>query len=314
MINPKKIIAVIGATGLQGGGVVNAILNDPDSEFTVRAITRDPDSAKARELRKLGAEVVAADLSDLKSLENAFSGAYGAFLVSFFWNHTDAETDLQHIKNMAIAAKNTDLQHVVYSTLEDTREFYPAGDLSSDGKYRASHMDVKGEGNQFFIDLGVPTTLLLTLFYWENFLNPGTRPLRYNGIPTLAFPPMGDKMWPGIAVEDIGKSVYGLFKKGKEYIGKKVGISGGHLTGSEYAEGLSKALGEKITFNPPTLDQFRTFDMPLIEDIANSFQFAQDFNKEFSDARSIEFTRSINPELLTFEQWAEKNKHLLVID
>lgn len=312
----KKIIVIVGATGLQGNGLAKAILNDINSEYSVRAITRDPNSEKAKELERLGAEIVIADISDLESLKKAFSGAYGAYIVSFFWHHLDTARDLQDIKNMATASKETGLKHVVYSTLEDTREYYPAGEgiTSEDGKYRAAHMDVKGEGDQFFTDLEVPTTLLLTCFYWENFYNQGTRPARHNGVTLLTFPPMGERLWPGIAVEDIGKAAYGIFKNGTAYFGKTVGIAGGHLTGKDYAEGLSKVLAEQITFSPPTLDAFRNFEMPFIEDIANSFQFAYDFNDEFAAARDIEFTRKINPELQSFDQWAEANKERLKID
>ncbi|HET9696444.1 MAG TPA: NmrA family NAD(P)-binding protein, partial [Terriglobales bacterium] len=78
----KKIIAVIGATGMQGGGLVRAILNDKNGEFGVRAITRNPNSEKAKELARLGAEVVSADLDDEQSLQRAFAGAYGAFCVT----------------------------------------------------------------------------------------------------------------------------------------------------------------------------------------------------------------------------------------
>ena len=83
----KKIIAVAGATGAQGGGLVRSILADPNGEFTVRAITRDPDSPKARALAAAGADVVAADIADLAAVARAFDGAYGAYCVTFFWNH-----------------------------------------------------------------------------------------------------------------------------------------------------------------------------------------------------------------------------------
>src|SRR5512140_2576960 len=83
----KKIIAVLGATGAQGGGLVRAILNDKSGQFAARAITRDVKSDKARELAKLGAEVVAANVDDPASLKKAFAGAYGAYCVTFFWDH-----------------------------------------------------------------------------------------------------------------------------------------------------------------------------------------------------------------------------------
>ena len=87
----KKIIAVVGATGAQGGGLVRAILADPHGGFAARALTRDVHSAKAQELAKLGAEVVTADVDNPDTMKKAFDGAYGAFCVTFFWAHFSPE-------------------------------------------------------------------------------------------------------------------------------------------------------------------------------------------------------------------------------
>src|SRR5690348_10384936 len=117
----KKIIAVLGATGAQGGGLVRAILNDPEGGFAVRALTRNANSDKAKELAALGAEIIEADVDDVESLKKAFAGAYGAFCVTFFWDHFSPEKETAQVKNMAEAAKAEGVQHVVWSTLEDTR-------------------------------------------------------------------------------------------------------------------------------------------------------------------------------------------------
>lgn len=177
----KKIIAVVGATGAQGGGLARAILNNPSGDFTARVITRDPNTDKAQALAKLGAEVVAADVDDIESLKRAFQGAYGAYCVTFFWNHFSPEKELADAKNMAAAAKHAGLQHVIWSTLEDTRRWVPLGDNRMPtlmGKYKVPHFDAKGEANHFFTDLGVPTTFLLTSFYWDNFIYFGSGPKR----------------------------------------------------------------------------------------------------------------------------------------
>src|ERR671914_468939 len=169
----KKIIAVVGATGAQGGGLVRAILADRSGTFAARAITRNPDSDKAQALRNAGAEVVQGDTDDQASIERAFEGAYGAFCVTNFWEHFSPERELAQARNMAQAAKNAGIQHAIWSTLEDTRKWVP---LESDqlptlhGKYKVPHFDAKGEADQFFRDLGVPTTFLLTAFYWENLI------------------------------------------------------------------------------------------------------------------------------------------------
>jgi len=103
----KKVIAVVGATGAQGGGLVRAIVADPSGEFSARALTRNVDSEKARQLAELGAEVVAADVEDVGSLKRAFQGAYGAFCVTFFWEHFSPTKEIEHARAMARAAKDT---------------------------------------------------------------------------------------------------------------------------------------------------------------------------------------------------------------
>ncbi len=307
-----KIIAVVGATGAQGGGLVRAILADPAGGFRARALTRHPDSAKARALQAAGAEVVAADLDDPASLAAAFAGAYGAFCLTNFWEHFSPELELAQAERQAQAAKAAGLQHVIWSTLEDTRKWVP---LSDDrlptlmGKYKVPHFDAKGEADHFFRDLGVPTTFLLTAFYWDNMIHFGSGPQRGpDGRLAITFP-MDDKKLPAIAVEDIGKCAYGIFKRGKEFIGKTVGIAGEHLSGQELAAGLTRALGQEIRYNNVPPEVYRSFGFPGADDLGSMFQFKRDFNDYYVGARSLAFSRSLNPELMTFAQWLERYGH-----
>jgi uncharacterized protein YbjT (DUF2867 family) len=313
----KKIIAVVGATGAQGGGLARAILNDPSGDFTARVITRDPKTEKAVALAKLGAEVVAADVDNTESLKRAFQGAYGAYCVTFFWNHFSPEKELEDAKNMAGAAKHAGLQHVIWSTLEDTRRWVPLSDNRMPtlmGKYKVPHFDAKGEANHFFTDLGVPTTFLLTSFYWDNFIYFGSGPKKGpDGKLALTFP-MGDKKLPGIAAEDIGRCAYGIFKKSGEFIGKTVGIAGEHLTGSQMAAAFSTALGKEVVYSSVSPEVYRSFGFPGAEDLGNMFQFKRDFEEYFCGARNLAFSRSINPSLQTFEQWITKNKSLIPLE
>ena len=244
----KKIIAVVGATGAQGGGLVRAILSDPEGGFTARALTRDLNSDKAKELAKLGAEVVAADVDDVESLKRAFQGAYGAYCVTFFWAHFSPEKELAEATNMAQAAKHAGIEHVIWSTLEDTRKWVPLSDNRMPtlmGKYKVPHFDAKGEADHVFTDLGLPVTFLLTSFYWDNFIYFGMGPKKGPDGKLAITLPMGDKKLPGIAAEDIGRCAYGIFKRGREFIGKTVGIAGEHLTGAQMAAAFTKALGKR---------------------------------------------------------------------
>ena len=307
----KKIIAVVGATGAQGGGLVRAIQADKSGQFAARAITRNPNSEKAQALKAAGVEVVEADLDQPETLARAFAGAYGAFLLTNFWEHFSPERELAQARNMAQAAKAARVQHVIWSTLEDTRKWVPLQDDRMPtlmGKYKVPHFDAKGEADQIFRDLGVPTTFLLTAFYWDNLIHFGSGPQRMpDGSLAMVFP-MGDGKLPGIAAEDIGKCAFGIFKRGKEFINKTVGIAGEHLTGAEMAEALTKALGQEITYANVPPEVFRSFSFPGADDLGNMFQFKRDFNDYFVGARDLTFTRSLNPELQTFETWLAKHK------
>ena len=306
----KKIIAVIGATGAQGGGLVRAILSDPKGGFAARAITRDVNSAKAKELTKLGAEVVAGDVNDVESLKRAFKGAYGVYCVTFFWADFSPDKEKAQAANMAKAAKDAGVQHAIWSTFEDTRKWVPLTDNRMPtlmGKYKVAHFDGKNEANHVFTDLSVPTTFLLTSFYWENLIYFGAGPQKGpDGKLALTYP-MGDKKLPGMASEDIGKCAYGIFKKGREYIGKTVGIAGEHLTGKQMAAALTKALGKEVRYNDVPADVYRSFGFPGADDMGNMFQFKRDFEDVYTGARSLDVSRSLNPTLQTFENWLKSN-------
>ena len=311
----KKIIVVAGATGAQGGGLVRAILNDPKSDFSVRALTRDKKSGKAKMLETLGAEVVEADLDDPESLRNAFTGAYGAFCVTFFWEHMSPEKEKKQVENMAEAARLTGVKHVVWSTLEDSRNWLSLDDKRMPTlmeKYKVPHTDAKGESNQFFIEKGVPTTFLLTSFYWDNFIHFGMGPQPGpDGRLAITFP-MGDKKLPGIAAEDIGKCVYTIFKEEVEFIGKTVGVSGEHLTCRQMADAFGRLLGVNVQYNEITPEAYRGLGFPGADDLGNMFQFKRDFNEDFCNARDLKLSKKLNPELQTFDQWLAKNKSQFV--
>jgi len=308
----KKIVAVVGATGAQGGGLVRAIGADPGSGFSARALTRDVNSEKAKALAKLGAEVVAADLDDVAGLTRAFTGAYGVFCLTNFWEHFSPEKEYTQATNQGKAARETGVRHVIWSTLEDTRKWVPLSDNRMPtlmGKYKVPHFDAKGEVEREFTRLDLPVTFLLTSFYWDNLIMFGMEPKRGPDGTLLFTLPMGDKKLPGIAVGDIGKCAFGIFKGGQEYIGKTVGIAGEHVTGGEMAAAMAKAFGQTVRYNEVTPEQYRAFGFTGAEDLGNMFQFKQDFNEAFCAARNPAVAKSLNPALQTFEVWLAQNKN-----
>ncbi len=313
----KKTIVVFGATGAQGGGLAQAILSDPNSEFQVRAVTRNADSEKAKQLESQGAEVIEADIDDKQSIVNALKGAYGAFFVTFFWDHFSPEKEYAQAKSMAEAAKETNMTHVIWSTLEDTRNWVPIDDdrmPTLQGKYKVPHFDAKGEANQCFVDAGVNTTFLVASFYWENLIYFGMGPKKGpDGNLAITFP-MGDKKLAGVAAEDIGKCAYGIFKKGLEFSGKTIGVAGDHLNGTEMANSLSKALDIDVSYNEVSPEQYRGFGFPGADDLGNMFQFYRDFEGDSLKVRDLSFSRSLNPELKSFDDWLLTNAKNIPLD
>jgi uncharacterized protein YbjT (DUF2867 family) len=306
----KKIITVFGVTGAQGGGLARSILHDTNSEFSVRAVTRNANSDKAKELSKLGAEIITADVDDAAAVERALDGAYGAYFVTFFWGHLSPEKEKAEAATFAKAARNAGLKHAIWSTLEDTREFIPLNDNrmpTLNGKYKVPHFDGKGESDKLFTEAGVPTTFFLPSFYWENFIYFGSGPKRGADGKLALTLPIGDSKMAGIGTEDIGKCAYGIFKTGEELVGKKIGAAGEHLSGQEMADALTRALGEEVVYNKIPASVFRSFGFPGAEDLGNMFQFYDEFEKEVNKVRDVGFSKKLNPELQSFDEWLEKN-------
>ena len=324
-MSEKKIIAVVGATGVQGGGLVRAILADPDGPFSARALTRSAGSDRARALASQGVEVIEADLDDETSVRKAFDGAYGAFVVTNFWAQrtpeqervrTRAEMELDQAAAAARAAKDTELRHVVWSTLEDTRPHFAR--LGSDvpnalGNYKVPHFDAKAEANASFTALGVPTTFLQTTMYYEAFLQ-GQGPHRDDNGELVLSLPMADTRWALIAGEDIGKTALGVFRRGGQFIGKTVSIAGTLATGEELAATLSAALGEKVVYRPLTTDAMRASGLPGAVEVANMFQFYSDASEYFTGVRDLDLVRGLNPELQALDAWLTRHNNEIPLD
>ena len=303
-------VAVVGATGSQGGGLARAILADPNGGFAVRAITRDTNKDNAKALASQGAEVVSANLDDVESLKKAFAGAHGVYAVTNFWEHFSGEKEKAQAKNIAEAAKAAGVKHVIWSTLEDTRKLMDPSDKRMpmlQEKYRVPHFDAKAEADAYFA--GLPVTYLVTSFYWDNLYMFGLAPKKDDtGVYSWTFPMANSKL-AGIAVEDIGKVAYGIFKAGSQYIGKTVGITGENLTINEMGEKLSKGLGiGPVKYNAVEANTYRSFGFPGADEMGNMFQVYCEFEKQVCGARSADVARQLNPQLQTFDQWLAKNK------
>ena len=306
----KKIIAVVGATGAQGGGLVRSILADTNSEFSVRAITRKPDSDKGKALAAAGATVVAGDADNPATLDAAFAGANGVYVVTNFWEHFSAEREIAQATAMARATRAAGVAHVVWSTLEDTRQWIPLSDPrvpTLHGKYKVAHFDAKGECDAVFAAEAAPTSYLATSFYWDNFIHFGMGPRRgEDGKLGIAFA-LGGAPLPGIAVADIGACACGVFRRGPEVAGQRFGICGEVLTGDQMAAGLAKHLGEPVSFTDIPFEVYRNLGFPGADDLSNMFQVQSICSQQFLANRDVNLARALHPGLQSFDTWLAHN-------
>nr|XP_012326239.1 nmrA-like family domain-containing protein 1 [Aotus nancymaae] len=290
----REVITVFGATGAQGGSVARAILEG--KKFAVRAVTRDVTKPKALALRDLGAEVVKGDLDDKASVDDALKGAYGAFVVTNFWETFNKDKEVQQGKLVADTAKHLGLKHVVYSGLENVKQL-------TGGKLEVPHFDGKGEVEEYFWSLGVPMTSVRVAAYFENFPTAWKPGKASDGdYYTLALP-MGDVPMDGISVADVGAAVSSIFNSPKEFLGKAVGLSAEKLTVQQYADVLSKVLGKEVRDAKITPEAYEKLGFPAAKEVADMCRFYQ-----MKPDRDVKLTHRLNPKVKSFSQFISENQ------
>ncbi|XP_033023607.1 nmrA-like family domain-containing protein 1 [Lacerta agilis] len=290
----KKRVVVFGATGLQGGSVARALLDD--GTFQVRAVTRNPQQKAAQELEKKGADVVKADLEDVPSLEKALRGAYGVFLVTDFWDHLSKEREVAQGKRVADLAKRLALGYVVYSGLENVKKL-------TEGQLEVPHFDGKGEVEEYFRAVGVPMTSLRLPCYFENFITVFRPRKAPDGDSYELAIPMGEVPMDGMAVADLGPVVVRLMKEPEKYIGQDIGLSSCKHTVAEYAALIEKYTGKPVRDAKMSLESYEKLDFPGAQELANMFRF-----NTLGPVRDPALTLKLNPKARAFEEWVAEEK------
>ncbi|XP_073414749.1 nmrA-like family domain-containing protein 1 [Dendrobates tinctorius] len=290
----KKVLVVFGATGAQGGSVAAALLDD--GTFEVRAVTRDTSKPVAVKLKEAGAEVVSADLDNERSLEAALSGAYGAFLVTNFWEHKSKEKEITQGKLIADLSKRLALEIVVFSGLENVKKL-------TEGKLEVLHFDGKGEIEEYFREIGVPMTSVRLPGYYENLLTFFRPQKNKDGDGYSLAIPMGDVPLDGMSVTDLGGVVVSILKSPSDHVGKNIGLSTEKLTVAQYAAIMSKVTGKDIKDAKISLEAYEKLGFPEASEVAKMFRFL--VTKPEQD---VDITLKLNPKAKTFEPWMEENK------
>jgi uncharacterized protein YbjT (DUF2867 family) len=289
----KKTIAVIGATGSQGKGVVNALVNQ--GTYNVKAITRNPEkySGKAH-------EVVFGDLNNLQSLKDAFKNAYGVFVVTNFWEGAD---EIAQGKNAIDAAKAAGIEHFVWSTLPNVESI-------SNGEFEVPHFTNKAKVDDLVRSAGFKYyTFVEPPFYFQNFLHlmaPQPKPDGSSGW-TLPIDPT-KKAFHMADIDDLGKVVTGaLLQQGKVGNGDYLSLA----TELDSFNDIIKAFkinGKEYSYSQVPVEVFSTF-FKGAKEIAEMLGYFEKYTYMGPNSeRQIEMAKEIaNNELVTFDEWLNKN-------
>lgn len=277
---PRRLIAVAGATGKQGGAVARALLA---GGWRVRAITRDPRSLAAEALKSAGAEVVRADLEVTESLGDAVDRADGVFSVQNFWT-SGVDAEIRQGCNLAKAASLCGVRHFIYSSVG-----------GAERRTGIAHFESKWRIEQFIDELGLPATVLRPVFFMENLREPALRRMILHGILSLPLP--RHRALQMIAVADIGGFAALAFGDPDTYVGRRLEIAGDELSPAEIARVLGAAVNRRVRYLPMPLIAAR---LAMGKDMADMFGW---FNTHGYRA-DIPTLREKHPGLRDLVTWA----------
>jgi len=294
----SKLIAVFGATGAQGGSVLRSLIKT--GTYHVRAITRNPNSGKAKQLASLSnVSVHQADLDDQTSISKVLKNCYGAFLVTDFSAHFEHKETKQGTDLIDNAIKNN-LSHVVFSGLENVASVIGKPCLHFDYKAAVEDYGLKHSNKISFTSIRLPA-------YYQ--VLPGMMLYKIEPNKFVITLPMADKSMFCMNVDEIGDCVKTILDNPSEYKSKIVPVAGDKLNGKEIESIFNAHLApNKFMYGNFSLEKFLSFGFPGVEDITNMFEYYQTDKMH----RDIHLAKRLNDNVLNFNDWVAKNKQQLL--
>ncbi len=275
-------VLVTGATGKQGGAVARLLLK---KGHLVRALTRKPDSPKAQELKRLGAEVVTGNLEDRAAVERAAQAVDAIFAMSTPFE-AGMEVETRQGITVADAAKAAGVKHLIYTSVG-----------SADRNTGIPHFDSKYKVEQHIKTLGIPHTIIGPVFFMENLISPWWLPGLQEGKLAMALP--GSRKLQQIALEDIAGFTALVLERREQFLGRRADIASDEIAGNQVVEIISRLSGRKIEYVELPLAQLRATN----EDFAKMFEWFDRVGYSIH----IAALRRDYPEVgwRTFEAWAK---------
>ena len=283
-----KTILVIGATGHQGGAVVEALLR---TDFSVRAMVRDMRSDNAQSLKKRRVEIVLADLDDFDSLIHSMDGAYGTFSMLNFMD-AGVQKEEDRGKRVADAAKETAMHHFIYSSV--------GGAERNTG---IPHFESKWHVEQHIRELELPYSIVRPTTFMTNLMESPAN-MRFGASSMM----QREKMKPlqMIAVQDIGKWVAHMFRNRDKFLGKAVEIAGDEVDFPKMMAAYKKVYGKTpMDVQAPPSTSATQSAFPIAD-----FQKMLNWINTYGYKADLEMNRREIPDLLTYEQFIALKKPL----
>jgi len=294
-----KTIVVFGSTGAQGGSVVDFLLKD--GSWKVRGVTRDTESDKAKALAKRGVEMVKADVSDKASFQKGkgvFDGAWGAFVVTNFWDKSSMGKELEQGKALVDAAADCKVECLQYASLVNVEK-------ESGNKYKVPHFTDKAKVEEYIRTKNFKyTAFIAAAFYYQN-MQTFFAPKEEDGVLVFTLPATSNIT--AFDVNDIGGVSAAAFKKPESVNHMFVPCSADHFSPAEFVELVGKVTGKKTKLNSLTFEQYAGLGFPGAEELAEMFRW---FNAQtyYGLKAKRELGLRLYPQLKTMKQWLEETK------
>lgn len=308
-LSMSKILVVFGATGQQGGSVVDSVLTDPElsKQYTIRALTRDATKSVSKVWQGKGVDVVAADNDDQASLQKAMHGAQAAFVnVATIGEAGGRDAELRQGKMIADIAVAEGLQYLIYSGSTDCTK-------NTDGKLTQNWIyDVKAEIERYIRSLPIKSIFYLPGVFMQNFHTQTVpRPVGDGTYITVSIYEPSTEL-PLIDVMDTGKWIAGVLAQPEQYVGKNLRAATTWYTCEDMAQTMSKATGKTIKHKQIPDDVFKNFLPPHSADaILQLNQYNRDyhfFGDKAPDHEGVEWAaKQARGKLTTFEEYLEQN-------
>jgi len=276
--------------------VVSALLARGGDKYKVRLATRDVNSEKAKALAAKGVEIVNASYDDYPSLVNALKGAYGAWFITTIWEVKDPAKEIAQGTNVAKAAKESGLQHLVFSSLGTAREF--GIDLPA--------FEDKVDIENVIRGLGIPHTFVNVAWYFNNLITFG-KPQKFdpNG-PYVVAVPIGPHGLPGIANSDVGEIFAQIFDHREEYLNKKIGIASVMLKDTqEIADAFNEVFAPAKFVAVSDFEAFRKATEGFGPTMYNMYKY---YDRSKNSGYDVELSRKLNPKAQTLKEFLLANK------